>query len=65
MLFISSIEATSNCFIPLSIIVLITNGLGLVFTAYKTDPENFFKKNFTADSIELFLIQYTGFSGFS
>ena len=54
MLFISSIDATSNCSIPLSIIVLSTNGLGFVFTAYKTDPENFFKKNFTADSIELF-----------
>ena len=65
MLLISSIDATSNCSIPLSIIVLSTNGLGFVFTAYKTDPENFFKKNFIADSIELFLIQYTGFSGFS
>ena len=63
MLFISSIDATSNWSIPLSIIVFITSGWGFVFTAYKTDPENFFKKYFTADSIEFILIQYNGFSG--
>ena len=65
MFLISSIDATSNCSIPLSMIVLIISGCGLVLTAYKILPGNLFKKNLTADFMEFFLIQYTGFSGFS
>ena len=62
---ISLIEATSKLSIPLSIIVFKTNGLGFVFTAYKTSPGNLFLKNFDANCIDFFLIHYTGSFGFS
>ena len=52
---ISSIDATSNCSIPLSMIVLITSVCGLVLTAYKILPGNLFRKNLTADFIEFFV----------
>ena len=62
---ISLSDATSKFLIPLSIIVFTTNGCGLVFTAYKIVPGNFFWKVLDANCIEFFLIQYIGSTGFS